>query len=458
MDIREELFGKSASTGWIRLQTLTTLRWVAIVGQIAAIGFTYEALRINVDYGWTAAIIGLSIVANMVFHFVYPQNKRLSEREAMAMLLFDTLQLGLLIILTGGLTNPFAVLIVAPVTVAATALSLNSAVIVGSAAIAITSMSADFYVPLVYRSGEILEMPEVFAFGSWVAIVIAVLFIAAYARLIATETKNMSQALLAAQMALAREQKLTDLGGVVAAAAHELGTPLATIKLVSSEMARELDEGSELREDAELISDQADRCRDILQDMGRTGKDDLHLHQAPFIAVVEEAAEPHLARGKMVSISAQDGETLMIQRRPEIIHGVRNLIQNAVDFAHSYVWVDLSWTATAITMRVVDDGAGYPPYLLGRIGDPFIRKDRRTPDKARPEYEGMGLGLFIAKTLLERTGAELSFLNGSDFYSGQPHPGEKSGAIVEVTWPRGSEYMEAEERLPALGENVQFKG
>jgi two-component system sensor histidine kinase RegB len=455
-DPSADLFEANPGKSWIRLQTLNILRWVAVAGQIGAIGVGDQVFGIRIELGFCAAVIGVSIIANLVFHFVYPENKRLTEREAVGMLLFDTLQLGLLILLTGGLNNPFAVLIAAPVTVAATALSLRSTLLVGAAAVAVTSLAADLHVPLRTAVGDILHLPDVFVFGSWVAIVVAVGFIAAYTRRISTETQAMSQALLAAQMALAREQKLTDLGGVVAAAAHELGTPLATIKLVSSEMVSELAEGSDLREDAELIRDQADRCRDILRSMGHSGKDDLHLRQAPLVAVVEEAADPHRDRGKSILIDTDDVGQPMVLRRPELVHGLRNLVQNAVDFSATTVWIDVHWDETTLTVRIVDDGTGYPPHLLGRIGDPFIRRRRTVPDRHRPEYEGMGLGLFIAKTLLERTGAELTFANGQEPYSGIARPGEPSGAIVEVVWPRRPGGIEASERLPALGENVNF--
>lgn len=251
----------------------------------------------------------------------------------------------------------------------------------------------------------------------------------------------MSDALLATQMALAREQKLTDLGGVVAAAAHELGTPLATIKLVSAEMMEELADQPLLYDDAKLIRDQADRCRDILRSMGRAGKDDLHLRSVPLASMVKEAAEPHKGRGKALEFAfypgANGGERQpTVFRHPEVIHGLRNLVQNAVDFARTSVWIDGEWTDSTITIRIVDDGEGYPPHVIGRIGDPFVRSRRSAQDLARrPEYEGMGLGLFIAKTLLERTGAELTFANASDpFLTPEERP-ERSGAIVEVVWP-----------------------
>jgi two-component system sensor histidine kinase RegB len=317
-------------------------------------------------------------------------------------------------------------------------LGLRSTLIIGGTAIILVTMLATHHLPLRTQEGFILRIPDVFVFGNWVAITIATVFMGAYSRRVSVEMHSMADALAATQMALAREQNLTDLGGVVAAAAHELGTPLATIKLTSAELIEELGDFPELRDDAALIRQQADRCRDILRDMGRAGKDDLHLHQAPLSAVINEAAEPHMGRGKLLHFEEAPGRggelhQPSILRKPEVIHGLRNLIQNAVDFARSNVWVESSWTADTITVRILDDGRGYPPQVLGRIGDPFMRRRRGESERRlRPEYEGMGLGLFIAKTLLERTGAELRFANGSEA-AGDP---EKRGAIVEVRWPR----------------------
>lgn len=457
------LFDGDHAGGRVKLRTLTTLRWAAVAGQIAAIGISQRLFDLQIELGLCAIAIGLSIIANLIFHFVYPENKRLSEREATMMLAFDTVQLGVLLGVTGGINNPFALLIMAPVTVAATALSLPATLAVGQAAIVILSVISWLHLPLVNTAGEELNLPELFAIGYWIAIVVSIIFIGIYTRRVSTEIQSMGQALLATQMALAREQKLTDLGGVVAAAAHELGTPLATIKLVSSEMIGDLEPGTDLHEDATLIRDQADRCRDILRSMGRTGKDDLHLRQALLEAVIEEAAEPHRERGKRIIIQSGTGAVLpekqpIILRHPELIHGLRNLIQNAVDFASSTVWIETCWTDETLTVRILDDGTGYPPHLLGRIGDPFLRKGRKPErDKRRPEYEGMGLGLFIAKTLLERTGADLNFANGTDPYTGVARPGERSGAIVELVWPRGPKGIEAPERTPALGDNVPFE-
>ena len=447
------------SKGRVRLRTLIILRWVAIIGQSAAILVATYGLGLRIDLGLCYLAVGASIATNLVAMFVYPPNKLLPEREVLITLLFDLSQLAFLLFLTGGLNNPFALLILAPVTVTAMTMRLRTTVLMGALAFALVTILTTYYLPLRTAQGFILEMPDLFIIGFWASINIGIVFLAIYAGRVTTETFAMSQALLATQMALSREQKLTDLGGVVAAAAHELGTPLATIKLVSAELLEELSDREDLREDAALIRDQADRCRDILQSMGRAGKDDLHLRSAPLRAVIEEAAEPHNHRGKTIHYRLgpnpeADDRMPEILRKPEIIHGVRNLVQNAVDFASGNVWIDGHWSDTHITVRVVDDGPGYPSDLLGRIGDPFLRRrPNKAPDLERPEYEGMGLGLFIAKTLLERSGGEIVFANGSK--SKNPAV-PRSGAIAVVTWTREAIVSRSSGETLALGENQPF--
>ena len=453
------MFQDQQRSNWVRLRTLVRLRWFAAAGQALAIIVAVRIYALQIEVGFAAIVIGTSVLANLVSSFIYPENKRLSERAASLWLVFDIVQLGMLLFLTGGLTNPFAMLMLAPVTIAATVLHLRSTLFLGLTAIILISLLSQFSVPLVSKTGAVLALPTLFQFGFWIALTIGVVFLAIYARQVTTEMHAMSEALLATQLALAREQKLTDLGGVVAAAAHELGTPLATIKLVSSELMEELEHHPELLEDAALIRQQADRCRDILHSMGRAGKDDLHLRHAPVETVIREAAEPHLQRGRTVMFHVAPAADVdlpqpTIPRRPEIIHGLRNLIQNAVDFSQELVDVDISWTADDITVRIADDGPGFPQSVIGRIGDPYVRRRRLTEDRGRrPGYEGMGLGLFIAKTLLERSSARLTFANsrrhGHAGWAGQA----TGGAVVQVTWGRGV-FGDAETTAgQPLGEN-----
>ncbi len=461
-DSNTSLWRGRERSSWIRLRTLILLRWVAIVGQITAITVAQRTYGIQLELGLCYFAVGISVMGNLTAILLFPENKRLSEFENFLMVLFDLLQLAFLLYLTGGLSNPFALLLVGPVIISANVMSLRSTLIVGGAAVFLTTLLALFHLPLRTEVGLVLVVPDVLLFGNWAAIIIAIVFIGAYSYRISAEVRSMSEALSATHMALAREQKLTDLGGVVAAAAHEMGTPLATIKLTSSELIEELDDRPDLKEDAALIREQADRCRDILRDMGRAGKDDLHLRQAPLSTVIHESAEPHINRGKLVHFEEGPGQGGDVQqpsilRKPEIIHGLRNLIQNAVDFARSTVWVEAEWTQDWIVINIMDDGRGFPPQMIGRIGDPFMRRRRtETDQKARPEYEGMGLGLFIAKTLLERSGAELKFANGSDPYQSLTDTPDRKGAIVKVAWPRKMIDAQTGDTPVPSGANQQF--
>jgi len=446
-DSELDFFHDQTRSNWVRLQTLVVVRWVAIIGQIIAVFFAVRSVGLSLPIGLLSVTIGLSVLVNLLFLFLFPASKRLSERDATLILLFDLLQLGCLLFLTGGLNNPFSLLILAPVIIAANVLRLRSVLLIGGIAISVISALGFSFLPLTNDSGHLFALPGLFRFGFWTALVIGVVFLGVYSWLVTTEISTMGEALLATRLALAREQKLTDLGGVVAAAAHELGTPLATIKLASSELVDDLKGQDDLQQDAMLIHEQTERCRDILQSMGRAGKDDRQMRLAPIESVLREAAEPHMERGIDIRFHiSEDTDQPMILRRSEIIHGLRNLIQNAVDFASGEVQIRANWREESITVWITDDGNGYPPQIIGRIGDPFVSLRKRTQDRQnRPVYSGMGLGLFIAKTLLERTSAELDFSNGD--------PALGQGAIVRVKWSRSAIEPNPGEQRGALGEN-----
>ena len=439
---------QSARSNWMRLRTLVFVRWFAISGQIVTLIVAQYLYGLKLALVPCAIIIGMSVLTNIFALIVFPDNRRLSETETVFTLLFDTLQLSLLLAFTGGLSNPFALLILAPVTIAATVLPTRSTLFLAVCSVVMITIVSLIHLPLKTATGSLMDMPDVFLFGFWVAIVTGIIFISVYTRRVTTEMNSMSEALLATQMALAREQKLTDLGGVVAATAHELGTPLATIKLTSAELMEEMEGSEELYADARLIHEQADRCRDILASMGRAGKDDLHLRSAPWSALVRESAEPHIDRGKDVLFTFNKNDELdtkqpQTMRKPEVIHGLRNLIQNAVDFSLSNVQIDIGWDQTHVYVKILDDGHGFEPQILNRIGDPFVRSKKRGKlISDRPVYDGMGLGLFIAKTLLERSGARLDFSNGID-------KDDLGGAVVLVSWPNKKLVIDA----PILGEN-----
>ena len=230
------IYAQSARNGLVRLRTLIILRWLAILGQAITILISKFFIGLQIELSFCFLAISASVLINLVAIFLFPANRRLPERDFLAMLLFDLIQLAVLLYLTGGLNNPFSILILAPVTVSAITLRPFSTFFLSWLAIILVSILAFDHLPLITESGEIISLPILFVFGFWVALMIGIVFLAFYASRVSSETHLMSQALLATQMALSREQKLTDLGGVVAAAAHELGTPLATINLASSEL------------------------------------------------------------------------------------------------------------------------------------------------------------------------------------------------------------------------------
>ena len=459
----------SARSAWVRLRTLILLRWLAVGGQSAAVLVASLGLGIRIPHLPCAVVIGASAGFNAVAMTVAAENRRLSEREAVLTLIFDLCQLGALLYLTGGLGNPFALLIMAPVTISASVLSLRATVLLAAVAAAIITLLAQFYIPLELASGEELALPEVLAIGSWTALLTGTAFLAIYARRVTDETFSMSQALAATQMALAREQQLSALGGVVAAAAHELGTPLATIKLAATELVEELADRPHLQEDAQLVRGpgrplHADPPRHgPARQGGRAGppRPVLHRGRGGRGAACRPRHSRHQPdrrgpgrgrpRGPARARAPAGDHPGAAQPDPER-RRLRPLAR---------VWIDLDWTDTELRVVIGDDGPGYPPDLIGRIGDPFVRRRAPLPD-SRPGYEGMGLGLFIAKTLLERSGAALSFQNGAETaapaVAGPPEFARPGGAVVTVIWPRARVSPRSGSAQARLGANAPVQG
>ena len=423
----------------IRLDTLVLLRWVAIAGQLAAV---CGALLIGAEFALSPVLVVIALAAGLNLTLMIWRGRRISADEAALQLGYDLTQVAILLTLTGGLANPFALLLLVPVTIAATALPGRQLVALAVATVVMVTVIGVLAQPLTFGSDAMVQIQQPLLVGHWVAIVVGAAFFIAFARRVAAEINASSDALFVARMALEREQRLQHLGGVVAAAAHELGTPLATIKLVSSELADELAEAlpdrEDLAEDVTLLRQSADRCRDIMRSMGASGRDDLLIRFAPLAEVLAEAAAPH--RGRGIVIDAGAGMPV-IQRDAAVIHGLRNLIQNAVDFAASQVTIRASRDRRDLCIQILDDGPGFPPALLPRIGSPFLTTRPRAEDGR--SYEGMGLGLFIAKALLQGSGARLDFGNGVS-----------GGARITVTWPLAR--IEAEDR-GALGANPEIR-
>lgn len=431
----EEKVGIEQIESRLRLQTIVRLRWFAVVGQLLAVTVVHFWLEFEFPFGLCLLLIAASAWLNVFLNVRYPARHRLGATFATVLLTYDLLQIVGLLYLTGGIENPFAVLIVGPVTVSAATLPPINTVLLGGMAFAATAFLLFDHWPLPWHEGELLELPLVYTVGQLAAVTATMLFLAIYVWRLSKEARQMSAALTATELVLAREQKLHALDGLAAAAAHELGTPLATIVLVTSELQRDVEPGSPLAEDLALLHSQAERCRDILQKLTRQPSEQDPLHATLSVTqLLDEAAEPYRSAGKTIEITCRPLEGVVGwatkepvgERRPGLIYGVGNLIENAVDFATSKVEITAVWDENTLEVEIKDDGPGFRPELLDTLGEPYVttRPAGRGPGK---RAAGLGLGFFIAKTLLERSGANVTLDN---------RQAPEHGAIVRISWAR----------------------
>lgn len=420
--------------GRVRLQTLVLIRWVAIAGQTAAILVVRFGFGFDMQLTLVLAVVAASAIVNVFLAVRYPASTRLSDAEAALYLAFDTLQLAVLLFLTGGVQNPFSILVLVPVTISATTLSLRSTIWLGAVTLFSLTVLSFFHLPLPWDVGG-FDLSDRYIFGIWTALALGMMFITVYAFRIAAEGRRMSDALTETQMALAREKQLSAVGGLAAAAAHELGTPLGTIALVAKELSHGLPDGSPMADDVDLLISQSARCREILTELSQRpeggDRGNSPFNRMPLSALAEASAAPHRKAGVEVSVevdaanrtrvAGNGGESEEAQpvvgRDPEILHGLGNLVENAVDFAEARVALRVGWTDNEISIDLEDDGPGFDRGILGALGEPYVT--------TRREANGMGLGVFIAKTLLEHTGARVVFSNRG-----------AGGARVAITWPR----------------------
>jgi|SRR5665648_46548 len=435
----------------LRLQTIVRLRWLAVLGQSITVVGAYWGLGIDLPIGGCFAVIALSAWLNVALRIRFRASQRLKANYAFIMLGYDILQLAALLYLTGGLENPFAFLLIAPVTVSASTLPLRITVALGVLAIGAATVLTSFHHPLPWFSQSSLILPFPYVMGVWAAVVAGILFIGFYSWRTAEEGRRMAEALAAAEMVLAREQKLSALDGLAAAAAHGLGTPLATIAVVTKELLRDAKDADPHYDDLLLLRAQAERCRDILKELAGRGEElDIIVSRMPVSHLIEEVVEPHrlmavpieVRTGPLVEPGSDAAREPVTQRNPGVIYGLGNLVENAIDFAATKVEVDAHWSQDEVRIVIADDGEGFPPHVLEQLGEPFVttRPGESWGEEQPDEHIGMGLGFFIAKTLLERSGAQLELANRSE---------PTGGAVVTVVWPRAKFEQEPDKEPPS---------
>lgn len=425
-----EDFGEDARR--LRVDTLVFLRWGAITGQAICCLYVYLVLGFDFPIGLCFVFMTASAMLNIGLSIGAPRSLRLGDVEAAVLLGYDIVQLGFLLYLTGGITNSFAMLFLTPVIISAVSLPRKLTLVLGILMIAIaTILTGEFY-PLPWYENRELSFPLLYRAGIWAALALSAAFIGIYAARVSDESRLLAAALSATELVLEREQHLSQLDGLAAAAAHELGTPLATITLIIKELQKSVPEAAPgLRDDLALLSQEAARCREILGKLASLGTEDPTnmLNALSIEGLIEEVVEPQRDFEVNVEVSKQGAAPApVVTRNPGIMYGLGNLVENAIDFAKSRVKIDATWSDDLVTITIEDDGPGFPPAILTRLGDPYLRgrpTDRRTKNDMQ---SGLGLGLFIAKTLLERSGATVETENV---------PAPATGALIRITWPRG---------------------
>ncbi len=403
-------------------KTLVTLRWIAIIGQLIAINFVYYYLKLELPILAVHIIVSVGLITNLILQFKIKENQ-LKDLYSGFFLIYDLFQLTFLLYLTGGISNPFSFLMIVPSIVSSTFLSMGTTIILGTLTIVLLFFLKNYHEILPGLDAYRFSFPEYYLEGILISIIIGLIFLSYFGIRFSGETKKRSEALEKLQQVMAREYQLDSLGGLAAAAAHSLGTPLATISVVAKELKKEIGDKSNHTKDLELLVSQSKRCSDILRQISRKEiEDDQFINIIKVEDLLEEIINSYKETSdiKINLISNEDKNKINIKRAPELVYGLRNFIGNAVKFSKSRVKIDLRSDDKIIEIKINDDGPGIPEDIIEKIGEPYIK----SKSKELSPNSGLGLGTFLGKTLLERKNARLLF-RGS---------GELGGGLVIISW------------------------
>ena len=403
-------------------KTLVFLRWIAILGQLFSVNLVYFFLDLNFPIMLCHIVILIGLITNIYLQFGLKATL-LKDLYSSSFLMYDIIQLSILLFLTGGIFNPFAILLIVPTIVSSTFLSMGSTIILGSSTILLLFFLTFFNLPLPGMEEYILSFPNYYVTGILISLIIGLIFLSYFGIRFAGETKKRSDALNKLQQILAKEYELESLGGQAAAAAHSLGTPLATITVVSKEMRKEVGDNSKLTKDIDLLISQTKRCSDILKNISQKKIiNDEFLSSMSFEDLLEEIIKSFKESSeKNISLNTdKDTNKIDIKKNPELVYGLRNFIGNAVKFANKNILLSIISDNINLYILIEDDGPGFPEDIMQALGEPYIK----SRSKLYKNNAGLGLGTFLGKTLLERQSAVINFENKSSL----------SGAKVKIKW------------------------
>ncbi len=390
----------------ILLGNLIKIRWIAIFGQLIAVFFVNYLIKIQIPLGEILTIILLSIVINIYSYYEERKNKSITNIKAFSFLLFDTLQLGFLLFLTGGIINPFSILILAPVITSASYLPAVMTVILSTISIIIIVILNFYFIPL--DLGKDFYLPDIYSFGLVTSLIITVIFIAIYAYLFASSSRKISNALSVSKLQILNQKKITEVGSLSAATAHELGTPLNTIFLILNDLLKEkkLIEDKNIVNDIVLLKSQAERCKEILKKLSKNPLKikDRFLEKVKITDLIKINFDKFNKNKKLIiNKNIKDYEPEIIFR-DEIMYALGNIIQNAIFYSKNIINADLDYSKTNVKITISDDGKGFSKDVIDKLGEPYVSKNN----------QGMGLGIFIAKNLIENMGGNLNLYNSKD--------------------------------------------
>jgi two-component system, sensor histidine kinase RegB len=402
--------------------TLTILRYIAIFGQFIAVNIVFFYLKLQFPITESYLIIFFGLLTNLFLQFRVKVNQ-LKDTYASFFLLYDLIQLSFLLYLTGGILNPFSILLIIPTIVSSTFLSMGTTIILGVITSLLLFILTHFHLSLPGMDENIFSIPNFYKLGVLISILIGLIFLSYFGIRFSGESKKRSEALNKLQEVISKEYELESLGGQAAAAAHSLGTPLATISVVAKELKKEIGNNKEVSKDIDLLISQTKRCSEILKKISRKQiEEDSFLSSIKLEDLLEEIINSfkETSSKKIELFVEEDKNKIAIQRTPEIIYGLRNFIGNAVKFSKSKVNINLKSNEKIIEIKISDNGPGIPEDIIDKIGEPYIK----SKSKELHSNSGLGLGTFLGKTLLERQNAKLLFRKNS----------ELGGALIIISW------------------------
>ena len=402
--------------------TLTILRYIAIFGQFIAINIVFYYLKLDFPIEKSYIIIFFGLLTNIFLQFRVKVNQ-LKDTYASFFLLYDLFQLSILLYLTGGILNPFSFFLIIPAIVSSTFLSMGTTIILSVITSLMLFLLTHLHLPLPGMDINTFNIPNFYKFGVLTSILIGLIFLSYFGIRFSGETKKRSEALYKLQEVIAKEYELESLGGQAAAAAHSLGTPLATISVVAKELKKEIGDNKEVTKDIDLLISQTKRCSEILKQISKKQiEEDIFLSSIRLEDLLEEIITSFQeTSSKQIDLATEDDQNkINIHRTPEIIYGLRNFIGNAVKFSKNKVQINLKSDKETIEIKINDDGPGIPEDIINKIGEPYIK----SKSKELNSNSGLGLGTFLGKTLLERQGAKLHFRKNAKL----------GGALVIISW------------------------